>query len=77
VWRNYFKRLGTNDRSGFRHETFLVRDGEYEVTRMAISGANSVGAHGITGPERVKTRRATTCHTQRPSTSPAGTPTRC
>jgi len=31
VWRNYFKRLGTNDRSGIWHETFLVRDSEYEA----------------------------------------------
>ncbi len=31
VWRDYVKRLGKNDRTGIWHETFLVRDGEYET----------------------------------------------
>jgi hypothetical protein len=31
VWRNYWKRLGKNDRTGIWHETFLVRAGEYEA----------------------------------------------
>jgi Domain of unknown function (DUF4188) len=30
VWRNYWKRVGRNDRSGIWHETYLVRAGEYE-----------------------------------------------
>ena len=30
VWRNYWKRVGGNDRSGIWHETYLVRAGEYE-----------------------------------------------
>ncbi len=31
VWRNYWKRLGKDTRAGIWHETFLVRDGEYEA----------------------------------------------
>ena len=31
VWRNYWKRVGRNPRTGIWHETFLVRDGEYEA----------------------------------------------
>ena len=31
AWRNYWKRLGKDDRTGIWHETFLVRGGEYEA----------------------------------------------
>jgi len=31
VWRNFNKRVGKDNRSGIWHETFLVRDGEYEA----------------------------------------------
>jgi hypothetical protein len=31
AWRRYWKRVGTDPRSGIWHETFLVRDGEYEA----------------------------------------------
>jgi hypothetical protein len=31
VWRRYWKRVGTSDRSGIWHETYLVRAGEYEA----------------------------------------------
>jgi hypothetical protein len=31
VWRNYWKRVGKDDRAGIWHETFRVRDGEYET----------------------------------------------
>jgi hypothetical protein len=31
VWRNYWKRVGKSTRAGIWHETFLVRDGEYET----------------------------------------------
>lgn len=31
AWRNYWKRVGTNNRSGIWHETYLVRAGEYEA----------------------------------------------
>lgn len=31
AWRNYWKRVGNDPRTGVWHETFLVRDGEYEA----------------------------------------------
>lgn len=31
TWRNYWKRVGRDARSGIWHETFLVRAGEYEA----------------------------------------------
>jgi hypothetical protein len=31
VWRNYWKRVSKNARAGIWHETYLVRDGEYEA----------------------------------------------
>jgi len=30
-WRDYWKRVGGDTRAGIWHETFLVRDGEYEA----------------------------------------------
>jgi hypothetical protein len=30
AWRNYWKRVGSDNRSGIWHETYLVRAGEYE-----------------------------------------------
>ena len=31
AWRNYWKRVGTSNRTGIWHETFLVRAGDYEA----------------------------------------------
>jgi hypothetical protein len=31
VWRNYWKRVGTDTRAGIWHETYLVRAREYEA----------------------------------------------
>jgi len=31
AWRNYWKRVGKDDRTGIWHETYLVRAGEYEA----------------------------------------------
>ncbi|MCU0260965.1 MAG: DUF4188 domain-containing protein [Ilumatobacteraceae bacterium] len=31
AWRSYWRRVGKDDRAGIWHETFLVRDGEYEA----------------------------------------------
>jgi hypothetical protein len=31
VWRNYWKRVGKDSRTGIWHETFLVRAGEFEA----------------------------------------------
>jgi len=56
AWRTYWKRVGKDTRAGIWHETFLVRDGEYEAMygNMPVRGlakasksvrvADSVGA---------------------------------
>jgi hypothetical protein len=31
VWRQYWRRVGTSTRTGIWHETFLVKDGQYEA----------------------------------------------
>ena len=31
AWRNYWRRVGTSDRTGIWHETYQVRAGEYEA----------------------------------------------
>ena len=31
AWRNFWRRPGNDTRTGIWHETFLVRDGEYEA----------------------------------------------
>lgn len=41
AWRNYWRRVGRDPRSGIWHETFLVRAGEYE----AVYG--NMPAHGL------------------------------
>ena len=41
TWREYWRRVGRENRSGIWHETFLVRDGEYE----AVYG--NMPAHGL------------------------------
>ena len=41
AWRNYWKRVGRDPRSGIWHETYLVRAGEYE----AVYG--NMPAHGL------------------------------
>ena len=46
AWRNYWKRVGKDDRAGIWHETFLVRDGEYEAIygNMPTKGLGKAGA---------------------------------
>lgn len=46
AWRSYWRRLGKDTRSGIWHETFLVRDGEYE----AIYG--NMPLHGLAKASR-------------------------
>jgi hypothetical protein len=45
AWRNYWKRVGKDDRAGIWHETFLVRDGEYEAVyaNMPTTGLGTAG----------------------------------
>ena len=51
AWRRYWKRVGTDPRSGIWHETFLVRAGEYE----AVYG--NMPAHGLAKATEVVTLR--------------------
>jgi len=61
AWRRYWKRVGTDPRSGIWHETFLVRAGEYEAVygNMPLHGlakatrAQKVGS-GSTARGRLK-----------------------
>ncbi|HEY5664709.1 MAG TPA: DUF4188 domain-containing protein [Ilumatobacter sp.] len=45
AWRNFWKRVGKDDRTGIWHETFLVRDGEYEAiyANMPARGLGRAG----------------------------------
>jgi hypothetical protein len=45
VWRNYWRRLGKSTRTGVWHETYLVRDGEYEAIygNMPARGLGKAG----------------------------------
>jgi hypothetical protein len=45
AWRNYWKRVGNDTRTGIWHETFLVREGEYEAVygNMPPRGLGKVG----------------------------------
>jgi Domain of unknown function (DUF4188) len=45
AWRNYWKRVGSTNRSGIWHETYLVRAGEYEAiyANMPAFGLGKAG----------------------------------
>ncbi len=45
AWRQYWRRVGRSSRSGIWHETFLVRDGEYEAVygNMPARGLGKAG----------------------------------
>jgi len=48
IWRSYWKRFGTDPRTGIWHETFLVRAGDYE----AIYG--NMPLHGLAKASRLE-----------------------
>jgi hypothetical protein len=59
AWRNYWRRVGTDNRTGIWHETYLVRAGEYEAlyANMPPHGLGKAGALVmITGETRARTR---------------------
>lgn len=66
VWRKYWKRVGKDTRNGIWHETYLVRDGEYEAVygNMPAYGLGKAGklvpvAASVQARQRLKgTRRA-------------------
>jgi len=59
AWRNYWRRVGKDARSGIWHETYLVRAGEYEAVygNMRPFGLGKVGTLLPYGTEsRARTR---------------------
>ena len=65
AWRSYWKRVGTDPRSGIWHETFLVRAGEYEAVYgnmppHGLGKASEVVPVGADSSARRRLRRATT-----------------
>ena len=65
VWRNYWRRVGKQPRSGIWHETYLVRAGEYEAIygNMPPFG---LGKAGSLVPA-AEARRASVCTRRRPA----------
>ena len=65
VWRNYWKRVGKQNRTGIWHETYLVRAGEYEAV-YANTPPRGLGKAGRLVPmtesstARLRLRRAGT-----------------
>ena len=49
AWRNYWRRVGTDNRTGIWHETYLVRAGEYEAI-YANMPAHGLGKAGRLSP---------------------------
>jgi hypothetical protein len=59
VWRDYWKRVGKDDRTGIWHETFLVRAGEYEAiyANMPPFGLGKAGTlEPLAGASRARAR---------------------
>ncbi|HET6876339.1 MAG TPA: DUF4188 domain-containing protein [Jatrophihabitans sp.] len=59
AWRNYWKRVGRENRTGIWHETYLVRAGEYEAVyaNMPPSGLGKAGSlEAIRGESSARTR---------------------
>jgi hypothetical protein len=59
AWRNYWRRVGNDPRSGIWHETYLVRAGEYEAIYVNMSpiGLGKAGSLVPIGSEtRARTR---------------------
>ena len=58
AWRNYWKRVRTDNRSGIWHETYLVRAGEYEAV-YANMPRYGLGKAGRTVPATKDSRART------------------
>jgi hypothetical protein len=59
AWRNYWRRVGRDNRSGIWHETYLVRAGEYEAVyaNMPPFGLAKAGAVApLDAESRARTR---------------------
>lgn len=64
AWRNYWKRVGTDPRTGIWHETYLVRAGEYEaiygnMPPHGLSKASNAVSIGTDSSARGRLKRLT------------------
>jgi hypothetical protein len=64
AWRNYWKRVGKDPRTGIWHETFLVRAGEYEAVyanmpAYGLGKASRVAPMAANSSARQRLRRLT------------------
>ena len=65
IWRNYWKRVGKDTRTGIWHETYLVRAGEYEaiygnMPPFGLGRATAVVRLGADSSARGRLRRLAT-----------------
>ncbi len=64
AWRRYWRRVGRSERTGIWHETYLVREGEYEAVygNMPAYGLGKAGrlipmSEGLGARERLRAAR--------------------
>ncbi len=64
AWRRYWRRVGRSNRTGIWHETYLVREGEYEAVygNMPPYGLGKAGrliplSDGLSARQRLRTAR--------------------
>ncbi len=64
AWRRYWRRVGRSERTGIWHETYLVREGEYEAVygNMPPYGLGKAGrlipmSDGLSARQRLRTAR--------------------
>ena len=57
VWRNYWKRVGKDDRAGIWHETYLVRDGAYEAVYANVPARGLGKASALVPASKSSTAR--------------------
>ena len=60
AWRNYWRRVGRDTRTGIWHETYLVRAGEYEAIygNMPPFGLGKASSSGDVGRGQLGARSA-------------------
>ena len=67
AWRNYWRRVGRDPRSGIWHETFLVRAGEYEAVYGNMPPHGLAKAAGLVSLKEDSTARGRLKRLTRPT----------